>query len=215
MKKLLILLLLLTPFAVIRAQVDSTVATSVEEAVMPVQVHTDSVADTNIPADARAYDEEADEGYRNPNKNPIYYFGSPFCEHFCEIQYVAGKGEIGIGIDYAYVPEVWGFHVSGYLGISNWWVAPGVDFRLSKPWNQKDWHLYGSAGVCIPHGDTNPIRPLAEVGVRYAGDGTWGNFCMRSAKVGVMTNFDGVFVTFGFSLSISLLATTFLLLGAI
>ncbi len=145
-----------------------------------------------------------DEPVQAPNINPIYYFGSPFSAHFAELKFFAGIGDRGFGIDYAYLPEVWGFHVNGMVGRAGYWVSAGGDLRLSKPWSKADWHCYGSVGVS---GGDNPLRPTLEAGVRVAAVEHDGKFCITSGTLGVMTNFQGVFVTVGFGLSICVLAS--------
>ena len=45
--------------------------------------------------------------YHAPKKNPILYFGSPFCEHFAEVRLLFGQEDAGVGLMYSYVPEVW------------------------------------------------------------------------------------------------------------
>ncbi|MBQ9864911.1 MAG: hypothetical protein IJM33_06175 [Bacteroidales bacterium] len=150
--------------------------------------------------------------YSAPRKNPIYYFGSPFCEHFAELKAGYGNGSLGLGLNYTYLPEVWGAHLSGYWDGRSRWLVAGAEYRLSKPWNSLDWHLYGSAGICQPVTQPSSLRPAAEVGIRLADSDRSGKFCYTSGTIGVMTDFDRVFVTVGIGLSVSLLFSTLILL---
>ncbi len=161
--------------------------------------------------------------YKAPNRNPIYYFGSPFASHFAELDILLGSNDMGIGLTYTYLPEVWGGHITGMAGFTGRWLMAGADYRLSKPWNKTDWHLYGSLGY--RYGTYNDIllseasidyigyRPAIELGLRLGGIPSWGSFCINSFKLGMLTDFHNVYVTLGFSASIALLASTGLLLG--
>lgn len=150
--------------------------------------------------------------YQAPNINPIYYFGSPFCEHFVEIKAgLCNRGYL-LGINYTYLPEVWGGHLTGYLGDQSLWILAGPEYRLSKPWSKIDLQLYGSVGVGRGYGEAFSFRPATEVGVRLAASENGSRFCYSSGTVGVMTDFDRMFVTVGFSISISLLLTTLIVL---
>jgi hypothetical protein len=186
MKKALIIGLLLWGLAPLRAQTDSVSAT--------------------VPYDT-AYSEDE---YQAPNINPIYYFGSPFSDHFAEAKIFLGTMDVGAGLSYAYLPEVWGFNLSAYAH-NTLWVLAGAEYRLSKPWNKHDWHLFGSAGINYDE-DFATTRPAMEVGVRATFWDTGTKFCTNSASLGVMTDFDGVYVTVGASLSLSLIFLTLLLL---
>ena len=83
--------------------------------------------------------------YFAPKVNPIRYFGSPFCNHFAEIRLFTGLYDAGVGLDYTYLPEIWGFNLTGNVGYANLWLSGGAAYRLSKPWSRYDWHLYGNA----------------------------------------------------------------------
>ena len=163
-----------------------------------LQAQNDSL--TGSPLENTAYDEEV---YEAPNINPIYYFGSPFSEHFAEAKLFLGTDDIGAGLSYCYIPEVWGFNISAYVHNTLWAVA-GAEYRLSKPWNRSDWHLFGSVGVNYEV-DFATVRPAMEVGARVTLFSTGNKFCLNSASVGVLTDFDGVYVTVGTSLSLSLI----------
>ena len=171
----------------------------------PLRAQTDSVS-VPLTADT-AYD---DEDYQEPNINPIYYFGSPFCEHFAEAKAFLGIGDVGAGLSYAYLPEVWGFNLSAYAH-NTLWVLAGPEYRLSKPWNEHDWHLFGSVGINYDE-DFATVRPAMEVGVRTTFFNTEGKFCINSASLGLLTDFDGTYLTVGASLSLSLIFLTLLLL---
>ena len=162
----------------------------------------DLVADS-LAADTAYYYDTVE--YSAPKRNPIYYFGNPFCDHFCEIKALAGLWDVGIGLDYTYLPEVWGFNVSGMVGLNNLWLSGGADYRLSKPWSEMDWHLYGNAGIRCEDGSFSQIRPTLEAGIRLASPEGLGRFCHTSGTLGVLTDFDGVYVTFGLGLSVTTL----------
>lgn len=192
MRRLLTLLALTLALATAHAQSDSAFVTQ-------------SAVD-----DTAYYMEEL--AYQKPVANPLRLFGSPFCEHFMEASSIVGVGDIALGISYAYVPEVWGGRVQYQYGFNHRWLALGPELRLSKPWNEADWHIYGTVGASIEK-DNNAVRPTLEFGARVAPGQNRGRFCFSSYSMGVMTNFDGVYLTFGFGLSVSVLATAFLALG--
>lgn len=165
-----------------------------------------------LPDDSLYYDAAAEEVYQQPRINPIYYFGSPFCEHFSELRFLVGIEDMGLGFDYAYLPEVWGFHVSAIFGGYNEYFLAGADYRLSKPWDNADWHLYGSLGACLGnHGDY--LRPALEVGLRAASPIQQGRFCFTSGTLGVLTTGDTWYLTIGCSLTISIMAAAGLMLA--
>lgn len=201
MKRVLSIITLMLLVATLWAQSDSTITSGIAQ------------DDTSI------YD---DVVYKAPNRNPIYYFGSPFASHFAELDFMIGN-DLGAGITYTYLPEVWGGHITGIAGFTARWLLVGTDYRLSKPWTKSDWHMYGSIGY--RHGTNNGtllgtanrenigFRPALEAGFRYGNIPHRGSFCMNSFKVGVLTDFQDIYVTLGFSFSIALLASTFFLLG--
>ena len=156
------------------------------------------------------YHEEAE--MRAPNINPIYYFGSPFCEHFLDLNTLLGTEGMAFGGTYTYLPEVWGAHLGGFFGFNGYWITAGADYRLSKPWSQKDWHLYGTTGICHDKFD-NTYNPVLGAGVRMAAVEGLGKFCFTDMSLGLTTNFSCTFVTFGFGLSVAVLTTSFILIG--
>ncbi len=141
--------------------------------------------------------------YSAPKINPIRYFGSPFCSHFADIKLLVGVEDFGVGLDYAYLPELWGFGLSGYLGYANLWLSGGVQYRLSKPWSRYDWHFYGHAGVSCIDGSFRHVRPALEAGVRMAAPTGMGQFCYSSGSLGVLTDFSGIYLTVGLSVTLS------------
>lgn len=162
--------------------------------------------------DTSAYWETA---YSAPNRNPIYYFGSPFANHFVEVDFLINRNDLGIGATYAYLPEVWGGHITGIVGFASRWLMVGADYRLSKPWNKADWHLYGSLGYrhgtsngdflsAVPHSNL-VYRPALGVGIRLSCIPTRGSFCMESASLGMLTDFHTQYVTVGISVSLAAL----------
>lgn len=153
------------------------------------------------------------EGYSQSRVNPLRLFGSPFCNHFAEFKYFGGWDDYGVGVSYSYLPEIWGGHVTAYVGEISYSILAGAEYRLSKPWNDLDWHLYGSFGVRQNHYMGVSTRPLAELGLRVASGGPESGFCFSSGTIGVMYDGRDAFVTIGFGLSITALASAFLLLG--
>jgi hypothetical protein len=97
------------------------------------------------------------------------------------------------------------------VGYANLWLSGGAAYRLSKLWSRYDWHLYGNAGVCCEDGSFRHIRPSLEAGIRWASPEGMRGFCYSSGTLGVMTNFDGVYVTFGLGLSVGTLFSLILL----
>lgn len=150
--------------------------------------------------------------YHAPKKNPILYFGSPFCEHFAEFRLLFGQEDMGIGLMYSYLPELWGFNLTGTVGFDNLWLSAGAAYRLSKPWSSYDWHLFANAGVRCPDGQFMHIAPTLEAGLRMsAPTGMW-SFSYSSGSVSVLTDFSGVYFTLGLSVTLSTLFSFLLLL---
>lgn len=141
--------------------------------------------------------------YSSPRINPIRYFGSPFCEHFAQLKLLAGSSDFGVGLDYAYIPELWGFGVAGYIGYANLWLAGQVDYRLSRPWSRHDWHLYGNGGIRCADGRFGEMRPMLETGVRMCSPQGMGSFCYYSGSLGVLTDFHDIYLTVGLSVTLS------------
>lgn len=171
----------------------------------------DSIPQQLLPDDSLYYDYAAEETFQAPNINPIYYFGSPFCEHFAEVRFIASINDYAVGADYVYLPEVWGFHVSTMVGKEYNWLLAGADYRLSKPWDNTDWHLYGSLGISESD-HWKYVHPALEVGVRVGAPEQLGRFCLTSATLGLITTGGNIYVTIGFGLTISVLASSALLL---
>lgn len=198
MKKLITALLLVLAVSATWAQSDST-----------------DIPDTAIDtANSAAIDLFNDEEYTfsKPNRNPIYYFDSPFCDHFLEIKFLAGR-DFGVGLTYSYLPEVLGFNVGSLYSGDDLWINAGVDWRASKPWAQSDWQLFANGGIKMPLDDQSKIRPTVELGVRWASDARLGRFCFSSGSLGLMTDFNNVYFTLGVGLSISILTTAFVALA--
>lgn len=180
-------------------------------AALTAAAQVDTIPPQQLPDDSLYYEYAAEETYQAPNINPIYYFGSPFCEHFAEIRFQATPNDFAIGADYAYLPEVWGFHASAMVGKEFNWLLAGADYRLSKPWNNVDWHLYGSVGISECD-NWHSVHPALEVGVRVGSPEQMGRFCLTSATLGLLTTGDNLYVTIGFGLTISVLASSALML---
>lgn len=153
------------------------------------------------------------EGYSPSRVNPLRLFGSPFCNHFAEFKYFGGWDDYGVGLSYTYLPELWGGHVTAYVGDMSYSIMAGAEYRLSKPWNNVDWHLYGSVGVRQKQCMGVTTRPMAELGLRVANGGPKGGFCYSSGTLGVMYDGRDAYVTIGFGVSITALASAFILLG--
>lgn len=218
-KKTLLLALLLAITAVTQAQVDSIDVSAIakdDTAAFKMQ-------DYNINADAIAIDDTAyeEEGYSATYRNPIYYFGNPFCAHFAECRFTIGEA-FGLGVSYTYLPEVWGIHatVGTFLRIdhdlhcSNLMLSVGPDYRLSKPWSLYDFHFFGSIGIrCLDRDKTIPARPTLEVGAQMSHAGNPGGFCFNSGSLSLLTDFQHFYVTLGVSLSLSVIASSLVILA--
>ena len=171
----------------------------------------DTVGRAGTPADTNYYYDTVE--YFAPKRNPIYYFGSPFCDHFFELRVILGGGNIGLGAMYTYLPEVWGFNVSAsMMDVKYFMLSGGAAYRLSKPWSEYDWHLYGNAGISFDYYGSPRLRPTVEAGVRFASAMGLDKLCMSSGSLGIMTDFNRVYATFGIGLSISAILSIFLLL---
>lgn len=175
-----------------------------------------TATDTNAKNASYSYYESVP--YKAPNRNPLYYFGSPFAEHFAEIDFILGSADLGIGFTYTYLPEVWGGHITGRTGYENDWLMAGADYRLSKPWSRIDGHLYASAGCRIqtyqhPHTTVPKYAPALEAGIRIGSIPSFSKFCMTSAKVGVLTDFQDAYLTLGLSISLTAMASSLILLS--
>ena len=157
--------------------------------------------------DSVVYDDE----FQRPSKHPIYYFGNPFCDHFLELKTSVGPEDWAVGITYAYLPEVWGVHVTSYLGTEYNWLLAGTQYRLSMPWTPLDWHLYGSLGITRSMYRSQTL-PALEVGVRVGSPQGTGSFCTTSATAGFLTTGKYLFFTVGLGLSISAVAASTILL---
>jgi len=143
--------------------------------------------------------------YSAPKINPIRYFGSPFCQHFANIKLLIGPQDFGIGAEYSYLPELWGFGLSGFVGYSNLWLAGGANYRLSRPWSHYDWHLYANGGIRCADGRMADVRPTLEAGIRMASAEGLGSFCYSSGSIGALTDFRHVYLTVGLSITLSTL----------
>ena len=88
----------------------------------------DTVGRAGTPADTNYYYDTVE--YFAPKRNPIYYFGSPFCDHFFELRCILGGDDIGLGALYTYLPEVWGFNVSASMMDVKYFMTES--FRLMK-----------------------------------------------------------------------------------
>ena len=234
MKKILSISLVLLFSWSVWAQSDSTIT----KAIVPDATITSGIAqdDTSTASGMAQGDTSATSGmarddtsryeevqYKAPNRNPIYYFGSPFAHHFAEVDFLLGLNDLGIGFTYTYLPEVWGGHITGIAGFCARWLMVGTDYRLSKPWNKSDWHLYGSLGyrhgtkdrTLMANAPRNNIGfgPAMEVGVRVGRVPSHGTFCLTSANLGLLTDFQNVYVTLGFSCTMAVLASAFIFLG--
>lgn len=184
-------------------------------AAMMATAQNDSIPTTGIAQDDSSYVQEEVE-YRAPRRNPIYYFDSPFASHFVECKMMAGAADLGLGVEYAYLSEVWGFHVSGIAGIFSSWGLAGVNYRLSSPWANADYQVYGSFGFrngiddsFVVDYNTRCMRPALELGMRVSAVDGWGRFSTTSVSLGYLTDFTHNYVTLGLNVSICTAITYF------
>ncbi|MCQ2295970.1 MAG: hypothetical protein MJZ45_01050 [Bacteroidales bacterium] len=224
MKKILIAILLIAAVSVTQtqAQVDSIDVSAIAKD----DTATLRLPDSSINPAAVAIDDTSAyefEGYSMPYRNAIYYFGSPFCAHFAEMKFFIGKA-FGFGANYTYLPEVWGIHgtVGTFIRMdsdislycNSLMLSAGPDYRLSKPWSQHDFHLFGSVGIsCLDRDKSVPARPTLEAGIRMANAGRAGGFCINSGSLSVLTDFQTFYLTFGVSLSLSIVTSAVILLA--
>ncbi len=171
----------------------------------------DSVAvDDNIPAfdsTAIAIPEDGMDEYYAPDsmgvgkRNPIYYFGHNFSTIFVEVSSLIGYSDVALGLNAAYVPEVWGGYMSGHVGVRYRWFSAGPEYRFSSPWDHIDWHGY--AGLAVGRGVGG------EIGLRVAtnADVNRGKFATISGSVGLRATNGGIFLTGGLSVSLAAAAT--------
>lgn len=176
-----------------------------------VMAQSDSVAvEDNMPAfdsASIAILEEGMEEYYAPDsmragkRNPIYYFGHNFSTVFVEVSSLIGYSDVAIGLNGAYVPEVWGGYLSGHIGVNYRWLSGGAEYRFSSPWDYIDWHGY--AGLAVGRGVGG------EVGLRMAtnADVNRGKFATISGSVGLRATTGGIFFMGGLSVSLSAAAT--------
>ena len=209
-KGLIIILMALVPMA-LWAQSDSTgMGNGLTPTVDTITTTADTLAMKAMPGTAGADEYMEPVAYRTPNKNPIYYFGSPFASHFFETPIMIGGYhhdlDIGIGLNYTYLPEVWGWNIATYASINAGWYMAGADYRLSKPWNATDWQLYGDIGVRHFHFPYDrEYAPVLAAGIRMS-DISRFKFGLSSATMGIMTDFHYTYFTFGISLTMLFLS---------
>lgn len=153
----------------------------------------------------------ADQEYTQPNVNPTKLFGNNFCSHFAEVLLLGSTQGFGAGVDYAYNDEVWGVHASVLGHPLGAMAMVGPDFRFSKPWGKTDWHVSGSAGA-MRYTD-GKYAPLLGAGLRWAPSRERGKFCFTSTSVNVFTDFQHIYATVGFGVTIGIFASSLLLLG--
>lgn len=221
MKKTLIAILLLASVSVTWAQVDSIDVSAIAKDDTAAL----SVPDASLDISAIAIDDTGNyefENYSSPLRNPIYYFGNPFASHFASTRFMIGK-TFGFGFEYAYIPEVWGFQVSAgtilrinndiSISCSNLLLSAGADYRLSKPWSEYDFHLFGCVGISCLDRDKAAPRPTLEAGIRMAGTNAIKDFCINSGSLSIMTDFQTYYVTLGVSLALSTVTAAFLFLA--
>lgn len=171
----------------------------------------DTVRSEAQPYDTATYYYYYDSAYhpqalvQAPNRNPIYYFDSPFCDHFLELKNLFSRGAFGWGLSYTYLPEVWGGNLSfvsgsDYLTKSSLtYLSAGCNYRLSRPWWTVDLQLVGDVGV-LASNNFSWIRPTLEAGCRLSWGEGFGRFSLNSISLGVMTDFNGIYGTVGLSL---------------
>ena len=159
----------------------------------------DTVALPDAVADSDAY---AFEEYTAPRRNPLRYFGSPFADHYCEARLMIGSCDNALGVAYTYLPEVWGGHFSAMWGLNCYWLTGGADLRLSKPWSDYDWHLFGSVGAGQDRFDRR-WHPMGEVGVRMGAPSNPDRFGHLSGSLSVCLTDEGWAVVCGLSITLT------------
>lgn len=157
--------------------------------------------------DSTALSTQEEVSYRLPGKNPIYYFGSPFASHFFEIPVLIGVDnkdfDIGIGINYSYVPEVWGFNIQAMTSLEANWYMVGAIYRLSKPWNSFDWQVFGNVGLRHAHPlyrDDYTYLPTLSVGIRLAEPLLPIFLSSTNYSLSALTDFQRIYLMFGISI---------------
>lgn len=152
--------------------------------------------------------------YSKPQRNALAYFGSSFAEHFLDVKCMVGADDVGIGLNYTFIPEIWGFNLTAYDCFDSQWALAGFNYRLSKPWNRCDWQLYGDLGVGYYDNPYIGIgyTPAIEAGVRLSGS-NGRHFGHYSGTIGVLTDMQRTYFTFGVSISLTFLASISLLFG--
>ena len=176
--------------------------------------------------DSTLYQEE-EFTYQRPNRNPLVLFGSPYSSHFAEAFLFIGSSGVGYGATYTYLPEVWGGHITGSWTPEGASLMGGASLRLSSAWATKDWQCYLGMGVRhntkVPEvynpytglyeSYTSNYSPMLEAGFRVASANDVRDFSFISTSVGMMTDFQHAYLTIGFSLSVSVIASCFLALA--
>ena len=229
MKKLNMLLLLLLMAAGAYAQSDSVaLKTIAKDSLVLKQVDKDSlamkadseitsgIAQDEVTAEPKAgqkivnYDiepmqiENSDREsimYSKTNRNTLRYFGSPFADHFLEVPFAFSAEDIGIGLSYTYLPEVWGANITGLVSVDGRWLMAGTAYRLSDPWTRVDWHAYANLGFCHHRFvfDSYHFTPALAAGFRCSNKGIF-RISTLSATVGAMTNFEHIYFTLGINI---------------
>ena len=91
--------------------------------------------------------------------------------YFCEIEYLIGARDFGMGFNFTYLPKQWGAYGSLLAGIYGPWSSIGVALRPIKKPTSVDWHLYTGLAFADAYVgfDEYPPRGLGfEVGTRIA-----------------------------------------------
>lgn len=136
---------------------------SAQQTVLPPAT-SDTVIDSSAIALPMDDYDDTPEGFGAGRRNPIYYYGHNFSTISIEFSYLEGSSDRAWGAMVSYTPEVWGGYASCHIGEYYLWGSCGAEYRLSKPWSDLDWHLFG--GVAVGDG----VGP--EIGIRLMADAT-------------------------------------------
>lgn len=140
-------------------------------------------------------------GYENERKTHPYHplhlkQDYDYNKVFVETRLMLGGLDAAWGLDLSYVPGDWGGYVSNMWGSNYDYMSAGAVYRLSAPYSDYDWQLYG--GLLFGPGMG------CEGGVRVAFDNFGrNNFSWWSASLGVGSIQGYGFVKIGLSIGLT------------
>ncbi|MBO4487944.1 MAG: hypothetical protein J5729_06235, partial [Bacteroidaceae bacterium] len=120
---------------------------------------------------------------------------SHYCAFFLEGETMIGPSDLGLGVNFTYLPKRWGAYASLLRGDKYSYLTAGPALRLSDYDEGLDLQLYG--GLVFEGMHTG-----AEAGLRIAAPQTSSDFCWTSASLGMGVINGDVYATFGLSLDI-------------